>query len=195
MSRQLRVARARYRGDPGLGGFLKKVGKGLVGGAVGLVTGGPAGAVAGAAMAVRGGTATPSRNVATAGLVGGPMPGGPQEGFRIPFPGPSDLRVRPGAILPGGDPFVMREGGTMVQAGMKLACPSGYRPNKTSYFLKDGTFIPAGSKCVKARRRNPLNPRALDRALGRLNSAKRFQAKLKDYSTDKYTASGGAKKC
>ena len=48
------------------------------------------------------------------------------------------------------------------------ACPSGYHLNKTSYFLKDGTFVPARSKCVKNRRRNPLNPHALNRATSRL---------------------------
>lgn len=79
--------------------------------------------------------------------------------------------------------------------GTKLACPSGFHPNKSSYFLSDGTFVPEGSKCVKNRRRNPMNPRALDRAIGRLNSAKRVQNKLKSFSTDKYTASGTRKDC
>jgi len=52
-----------------------------------------------------------------------------------------------------------------VQMG---ACPSGYHLNTSSYFLKSGEFVPARSKCVKNRRRNPLNPRALSRATGRL---------------------------
>lgn len=48
--------------------------------------------------------------------------------------------------------------------------PSGYRLNKSSYFLKDGTFVEAGTKWVKVRRRNPANARALRRSLSRVES-------------------------
>ena len=58
------------------------------------------------------------------------------------------------------------------------ACPKGFHPNKTSYFLKDGTFVPKGAKCVKNRRRNPLNPRAASRAISRLESAKKAVERL-----------------
>ena len=75
-------------------------------------------------------------------------------------------------------------------AGMKLACPSGYHPNKSDYFTKSEGFIPEGTKCVKNRRRNPANPRALDRAVSRLNMAKRLQNKLRGFATDKYTRTG-----
>jgi hypothetical protein len=51
--------------------------------------------------------------------------------------------------------------------------PSGFHLNKTSYFLKDGTFVPAGSRMVKNRRRNPLNPRAASNAVRRLESTKK----------------------
>lgn len=68
--------------------------------------------------------------------------------------------------------------GMGLAPGTKVACPPGYRPNKSSYFLTDGTFVPKDSRCVKIRRRNPLNPRALDRAMGRLTSAKRAAKKL-----------------
>ena len=80
---------------------------------------------------------------------------------------------------------------TRVPAGM--GCPSGFHPNKSSYFLKDGTFVPEGTRCVKNRRRNAANPRALDRAISRLNSAKRLQSKLSGFSTKKYTATGRRK--
>jgi len=56
--------------------------------------------------------------------------------------------------------------------------PSGYHYNKTSYFLKDGTFVPEGTKLVKNRRRNPLNPRAASRAISRLESAKKAVKRL-----------------
>lgn len=197
MSMSVKVARSKYTGDPGLGSFLGKV----AGGIGGFLLGGPAGAAAGAGLAGR--------------LLGGGSPQVPQ--VATPgFPGPGRGR-RPPAINPpfGGPPGVgvgipglfgrARAGvGEQLQvpqtrngappAGMKLACPSGFRPNKTSYFLKDGTFVPEGSKCVKIRRRNPMNPKALDRAISRMNSAKRLQSKLRGFSTDKYTAAG-KKKC
>jgi hypothetical protein len=88
-----------------------------------------------------------------------------------------------------GENLQMQTNGT----GMKLACPGGMHPNKSDYFLKDGTFVPAGTKCVKNRRRNPMNPRALDRAIGRMNGAKRLQSKLREFSTDKFTAAGKEK--
>jgi hypothetical protein len=56
--------------------------------------------------------------------------------------------------------------------------PSGYHWNKSDYFLMDGTFVPKGTKLVKNRRRNSLNPRALDRAIGRVSGAKKASKKL-----------------
>lgn len=75
-------------------------------------------------------------------------------------------------------------GGCPPRAGVAAAvlCPAGCHPNKSDYFLRNGTFVLKGSKCVRNRRRNPLNPRALDRAAGRLRSAQkvgRFLAKVK----------------
>jgi hypothetical protein len=74
-------------------------------------------------------------------------------------------------VGPGGDPKIRPDGNGRVDG--KLCCGSGYHPNKAEYFLKNGTRIPEGSKCVRNRRRNPLNPRALDRAGSRVLSAKR----------------------
>lgn len=82
-----------------------------------------------------------------------------------------------------------------TNGGVKLACPSGYHPNKSGYYTHSEGWIPEGTKCVKNRRRNPANPRALDRAMGRLNSAKRLQSKLAGYSTPKYTKAGNKKSC
>lgn len=47
------------------------------------------------------------------------------------------------------------------------ACPRGSHLNKSDYFLKDGTFVPRGSRCVSNRSRNVLNSRALTRANSR----------------------------
>ena len=77
-------------------------------------------------------------------------------------------------LIPGGetgyyDPDQQRAG---------RASSAGYHWNKSGYFLKDGSWIAAGTKEVKNRRRNSLNPRALDRALSRVTSAKRASKKL-----------------
>ncbi len=58
-------------------------------------------------------------------------------------------------------------------APAKILCPPGCHANKAGYHLKNGTFVQEGSRCVTNRRRNPLNPRALDRAAGRLRSAQK----------------------
>lgn len=55
-----------------------------------------------------------------------------------------------------------------MQAGPIV--PRGYRLNKSDYFLKDGTFVPAGTRFVKVRSRNPANAKALRRALSRAES-------------------------
>ena len=69
-----------------------------------------------------------------------------------------------------------------VPAGGGIGCPPGYRPNKSSYYMQSPggsvVFIEKGMKCVKIRRRNSLNPRALDRAISRVGSAKKAAAKL-----------------
>ena len=52
-------------------------------------------------------------------------------------------------------------------------CPKGMRPNKSSYFLRDGTFVPRESRCVRIRRRDALNGRAA------LNSTRRLVAYTK----------------
>jgi hypothetical protein len=49
----------------------------------------------------------------------------------------------------------------------------GVRLNRTGYFLKSGQYIAPGTKCVRSRRRNPLNPRALSKAMGRVVSFKK----------------------
>jgi hypothetical protein len=56
-----------------------------------------------------------------------------------------------------------RPGGpVMVPMGAKGMCPPGFHPNKA-----DGPKGAKGTYCVRNRRMNPLNPRALRRALRR----------------------------
>lgn len=92
-------------------------------------------------------------------------------------------------------PGQLYEEKTPVRGG----CPSGYHPNKSSYYrqMPDGSgviHIPKGTVCVKNRRRNPMNPKALRRAVSRVDAGKKWQAKLAEISTAKYTASGKKKK-
>jgi hypothetical protein len=63
-------------------------------------------------------------------------------------------------------------GSKRLQSG-EIGCPRGYHRNKTGYHTKKYGYIEAGSICVKNRRRNPLNPRALSRSMARLSSAKK----------------------
>lgn len=165
MSLAVKHARAASQGtmrgpvqQGGLGGFLKGVARG----AAGFLVGGPAGAAAAAFG--------PSLTGGSGGFAGPPPQVRPPL-INPPFAGPPGA----GVAFPGGR-LSFREG--LMQPGTKLACPSGHRPNKTSYFLRDGTFVPEGSRCVKIRRRNPLNPRAADRAISRITSAKKAASKL-----------------
>jgi len=116
----------------------------------------------------------------------------PRGGIQLP---PDLVVPKPGVgafferLIPGGAT------GLQVQAANGLAPPRGFHVNKSSYFLKDGTFIEKGSVFVKNRRRNPLNPRALRNAIGRVDAGKVWQGKLAEISTGKFTAAGNRKAC
>lgn len=154
------ISRSQFQGDPGVFGFLGKA-AGFVGKTL-LKASGLAGAgAAGATVA----------QVRTPPIARQPFQQLPQQRPPIRIGG---VGIDPGAALPGGRPLFTRE----QQNGTQLACPSGFHPNKSSYFLKDGTFVPEGSKCVKNRRKNPLNPRAASRAISRLESAKKATKRL-----------------
>jgi len=174
MSLMLRQARAPYRanpsqGDPGLLDWGRRALSFGAQTALGMTGfGGAAGAIRGAM--------TPSQV----------RPQGP----------PQRVVSRPGIVgaaqrfFPGGSTGLIVENGTGA-----IACESGHRPNKTSYFLKDGTFIAAGTKCVKRRQRNPMNARALSRAIGRIDAGKRFQNRMSQISTGRFTAAGKKRSC
>lgn len=170
MSLALKVARAGSQG--GVGGNVQEGGffdvlKGIGRTALGFVTGGPVGAAAGLATSFTGG-----------GRQRPPQLAPPPSRF-APAPG---ARAAAQRLVPGG--------ATGLQ---KVPCPSGWHANKQDYFLRDGTFVAAGSRCVKNRRRNPMNARALDRSIGRVDSAKRLQHKLNTIETAKYTKTGKRK--
>lgn len=74
----------------------------------------------------------------------------------------------------------------IAEPGMTIACPSGYRPNKSGYYVADGNgggiWVAPGTKCVKKRRRNSLNPRAASRAMSRIEGAKKASRSLDRFS-------------
>lgn len=181
MSYAMKVSKAQAMGDPGLFGFL---GKAI--GAVGKVAGilpGPLGLVGKVASVLTSGGAKPIK-LATAGSLPGiggrqvPFPGLP--GVTMPVPrGPLSLFPQRGNIPQGGGGADW-EPGTPGRMG---ACPTaGYHYNRTGYFTKRYGYIEKGSVCVKNRKRNPLNPRALSRAMARLTSAKRAARCLGEFS-------------
>jgi len=94
----------------------------------------------------------------------------------IPVPGFVGLAQR---LLPGGATGMMA-----APNGTAMAL-SGYHPNKSDYFLMSGEFVPAGSRMVKNRKRNPANSRATSRAISRVVGAKKYAASLSRISIRK----------
>lgn len=148
-----------YRGDPG---FFGDLWGGIKGAATGLVTGGPLGAIGGAI----GGFTGASRDPRPPSL---PPMLNPRQGA------PTGVRV--GGMLPGGSkPYAALDYGTngddpARRAGRASGTP-GYHWNKSGYFLKSGQWVAPGTKEVKNRRMNPLNPRAVKSSMRRIGRAK-----------------------
>lgn len=160
-----------YQGDPGILG-------GILGGIGGFLTGGPVGAVAGALGGFKGVSKPPATTpglsaVPTSGLLAN-FGGGSQLPAAIPRPGVSGAVQR---ILPGGESGYMSAG-----------VPKGMRLNKSGYWLKSGEYVPPGTRYVKSRRRNPLNPKAASRAISRLESAKKAVKRLNRITIRKATS-------
>ena len=158
-----------YQGDPGIFGFLGGIAKKVTGAVsrlnIPFVSGG-AGLVSGALGGILGRKTAKTRQAARAGLAAGLIP---FEGRTFPGQGPRGMPV-PG--IRGAVQRFLPGGATGFETNGAGPPGPGYHVNKSDYFLKDGTFIPKGSTWVKNRRRNPLNPRALSRAMSRLTSAK-----------------------
>jgi hypothetical protein len=161
----------------------------------GFLTAGPAGAVAAASTLVSGATGPSTtstswldkyrltgfgdQNGATATVIQRQNP----QLFPAQLPTPDSVKVQGTTISvgPGGINYGAPQATAYfpgVQSGSSstaAACTngSGTHLNKTGYFLKSGQYVAPRTKCVKNRRRNPLNPRALSRSMSRLASAKR----------------------
>ncbi len=155
---QPRYAGDAMMGDPGLFSFLGKVARGVTGAVSKLGIPFVSGAAGIASGLLGGGRVGP-------GITPLFQPGGRpplmqsrfQGGGQVPAPGVAGFMQR---AIPGG------------ATGME-GCGNGTRPNKSGYWLKGGQFVAPGSVCVKRRRMNPLNPRALSKAMRRIESAKR----------------------
>lgn len=180
MSAAIKAAKARRSGNPGMPGGHHRGDPGLFG------------AIGGA---IRGGIGALSRG-------GNPVLGaarGARRGFMGRTGAQEDGSISLPIALPGigsiGGPG--KNPGTAVAKGSSSALvpliPRGYHLNKSSYWLRDGTFVPKGTKLVKNRRRDPLNARALRRAISRVDAGKVWQSKLSEITTAKYTAAGKRK--
>jgi len=150
------------QGDPGFFDFLGKAVKGVTG----LVGGLGIPIVSGVARTV-------------SGFLSGRGPGMPGPAFAPAGAPMMTLRQGvPRAVgLPGPIAATQRafRGG---QTGMGEGCGQGYRPNKSGYYVQgagggEGVYVEPNTVCVKRRRMNPLNPRALSKAMRRIESAKR----------------------
>lgn len=127
----------RAQGDPGFFGTLGRIARGIV-----------------------------TRIPGPIGLVAGTILG---RGAR-PAPRQAAPMMRAPVRVPGVRGVIQRTlpfGQTGFECPPGMACPKGMRLNKSDYFLKDGTFVGAGSRCVSIRRSNPANVRALRRAIRR----------------------------
>lgn len=177
----LAMRQARFaQGDPGLFGSIFK---GITGAVGGFLTGGPAGAVIGAASSVLGKKSiaqakattlmSPTHTAILTRTASPPM--FPQAPGGAPFSGVS---IGPGGVQIGTARQLApapQAGttGALVGKGAGTPCQSGYHYNKSRYYSTRYGVVEKGSVCVKNRRRNPLNPRALSRAMSRVKSAQK----------------------
>lgn len=133
----------------------------------GFLTGGPGGALLGGVGALVGGGGRPAPPSPSGGGPFGPygVTGG------ITIGGPNGIGIG-GRIAPTG---YAPAGGAPAGGG----APKGYHLNKHPLpACKSHGAVPARSIYVRNRRMNPLNPRALRRALSREKSARKLLSKL-----------------
>lgn len=168
----LAIRQGKARGDPGLFGFLgkaigtvAKVGTSLLPGPIG-------------ALARAGVSAVTKQPRAAALPVPTAMPTLPMPSY----PGaPRSISV---ATMGPREPQPTQ---FMADVTPAIGCPKGYKPNKSAYYRRIVTpgnpegilvHVAPGSRCVRIRKRNAANPRAADRAIGRIESAKRFARRM-----------------
>lgn len=130
----------------------------VLGGLGGFLSGGPGGAIAGVAGSLFGGRSGPP----APGYTGGGGGGGASVGAG-------------GNIGPFSFGYGVSYAGGGLKPGANGACPKGYHLNKHPLAAsKHHGAVPARSLCVRNRRVNPLNSRALSRSLRRLHRAQKL---------------------
>lgn len=111
-----------------------------------------------------------------------PGHGQPPRGFQLPMPGAGRGGTMTRPPMNGGQ--APPRGGTKPVYMTAMGGPPGpgYRPNKSGYWVTSAQGTPSwvspGERWVKNRRRNPANARANDRAIGRIEGAKRYVKRL-----------------
>jgi len=182
------IKAAKAQGDPGLFGFLGRAAKRLGGAAINTFVPGPIRTAGRTALGIlrpsvsqaSGGFQVPGRVSSAVPLAGARR----LQGFGPARPGTGTPVTRtPGIrgavqrLLPGG-----ATGFEVAGAAGGVLPPRGFHLNKTGYFLTSpeefGTFVEPLSRFVRNRRRNPGNMRAADRAISRIESAKRMAKRL-----------------
>jgi len=175
------IKRASYTGDPGFLDFFKDLGRAAIGSIP----------IVGPAISQFIPRKQPPRPTAGPGSVGIIMNGGrfaPNIRDTVPVSQGGTCTVGctalPQVMRPGIIPAFQRafEGGaTGMMAGpaaMNGAALSGYHWNKSDYFLKSGEYVPAGSRMVRNRKRNPANAVATRHAISRIGGAKSYAKTL-----------------
>jgi len=180
---KLGINRSQYMGDPGLLGSIGK----FIGGAAKVVTGAATGFLGGGPLGALGGA------LKGAGIIKAPTYA-PQP-TAMPVSGAMmNIRAMPGTgygqpLSPtmgrgAGTTYAPSQNGARAFPARREEGPPGpgYHLNKGGYYRRSPAgsvvYVPPESVWVRNRRRNPLNPRALDRAMGRVTSAKAASKKL-----------------
>jgi len=177
------IARAKYTGDPGFFDFLKKaatIGTSFIpfvgptiSQAIARTGAGPGSVPISSNVGCPPGAWKDSQGRCRTDSGSGPMQvvGAARNGAVFP-----KFIVDPSAAGPGGAPLFSRMPAPAM--AMNGASAGGYHLNKSDYFLKSGEYIPAGTRWVKNRKRNPANARATSRAISRISGAKTYAKSL-----------------
>lgn len=150
----------------------------VIGGITGLATGGIGGAIAGwSAGGAIGGPKPPTIAPVAPSMPSLPAVGGGGSWWNQPITIPG---VGTAGTIPLGFP------GTQPSTGGQ--CPRGYHLNKHALAAsKRHGALPARSICVRNRHLNPMNPRALSRALRREKRARKIVRKLHVFAPVRHT--------
>jgi len=178
------ISRASYTGDPGFWDIFKKaatIGTSFIPFVGPTISQAIAGSGTGPGSVPTNGTVhrsgrTTAQEQERCRRAGGQTWGGPGVGCQQPTPGFLGAAQR---LFPGGAT------GMMPAGAMNGASMGGYHLNKSDYFLKSGEYVPAGTRWVKNRKRNPANSRATSRAISRVVGAKKYTASLSRISIRK----------